>query len=374
MPAEGRERAHSGVARKGDGKTMTEIIKDRSAKSGLPPGTLVHIGEKSDREIRVTVMDYSGAGCEEKVMTSVKECFYFADPDHVTWIDVEGLHEVEMIQQVGECKGIHPLVLEDIVNTDQRPKLDDYGDYLYIVLKMLRTRGEEIVTEQVSLILGANVVISFQEGMEGDVFNPIRERIRNGKGKIRGMGGDYLVYTLIDAIVDNYFVVLDGVGERIEVLEEAVVMTPAPETVREIHRLKRDMIFLRKAVWPLREVIGALERRESRLVSEEVTLYLRDVYDHTIQVMDTIEASRDMLSGMLDIYLSSISNRMNEIMKFLTVIGTIFIPLTFLAGVYGMNFQNMPELHWQWGYYGCLLLMLGVALGLLAYFRRKGWL
>ena len=353
---------------------MTEIIKDRSAKSGLPPGTLVHIGEKSDREIRVTVMDYSEAGCEEKVMTTVKECFYFADPGHVTWIDVEGLHEVEMIQQVGECKGIHPLVLEDIVNTDQRPKLDDYGDYLYIVLKMLRTRGEEIITEQVSLILGANVVLSFQEGVEGDVFNPIRERLRSGKGRIRGMGGDYLVYTLIDAIVDNYFIVLDGVGERIEALEEAVVMTPDPETVREIHRLKRDMIFLRKAVWPLREVIGALERRESRLVSEEVTLYLRDVYDHTIQVMDTIEASRDMLSGMLDIYLSSISNRMNEIMKFLTIIGTIFIPLTFLAGVYGMDFQNMPELHWQWGYYGCLVLMLAVAASLMFYFKRKRWL
>jgi magnesium transporter len=354
---------------------MAKIIKKRSVKSGLPPGTLVHIGERSDREIRISVMDYSPAGCEEKEIKALRECFYYTDTSIVTWIDVEGLHEIEIVKQVGECQGLHPLVLEDILNTDQRPKLEDFGDYLYIVLKMLRT-GEngEIVTEQVSLILGANFVISFQEGMEGDVFTPIRERLRNGKGRIRSMGADYLAYSLIDAIVDNYFVVLEGVGERIESLEEEVVMEPRPETVREIHRLKRDMIFLRKAVWPLREVIAALERRESKLITEPVVVFLRDVYDHTIQVIDTIEASRDMLAGMLDIYLSSISNRMNEIMKFLTIIGTIFIPLTFIAGVYGMNFQNMPELHWQWGYFCALGIMVTVALVMLVYFKRKRWL
>ncbi|HEY6008769.1 MAG TPA: magnesium/cobalt transporter CorA [Geobacteraceae bacterium] len=354
---------------------MAKMIKERSAKSGLPPGTLVHIGEKSDREISITVMDYAEEGCEEKTISSLKECFYFADPERVTWINVEGLHEVEMIQELGDCQGLHPLVLEDIVNTEQRPKLDDYGDYLYIVLKMLRTgEGGRIVTEQVSIILGSHLVISFQEGVQGDVFNPLRERLRSGKGRLRAMGPDYLVYGLIDAVVDNYFVVLEDVGERIEALEEAVVMEPKPETVREIHRLKRDMILLRKAVWPLREVLASLERRESRLISEAVVVYLRDVYDHAIQVIDTIEASRDMLSGMLDIYLSSISNRMNEIMKFLTIIGTIFIPLTFLAGLYGMNFQNMPELHWQWGYFAVLAVMCAVALTMLAYFKRKGWL
>jgi magnesium transporter len=354
---------------------MAKIIKDRSAKKGLPPGTLVHIGEKSDREIAISVIDYSEAGCEEKEIKVLKECFYYTDSTIVSWINVEGLHEIEIIRQMGDCQGLHPLVLEDILNTDQRPKVEDFGDYLYIVLKMLRIGAEgEIVTEQVSLILGANFVISFQEGIEGDVFTSIRERLRSGKGKIRGMGADYLVYSLMDAVIDNYFVVLESVGERIEELEDEVVADPRPETVRKIHQLKREVILLRKAVWPLREVIGALERREFRLVSEQVVVYLRDLYDHTIQVIDTIEASRDMLAGMLDVYLSSISNRMNEIMKFLTIIGTIFIPLTFIAGVYGMNFQNMPELHWRWGYFGALGLMLAVSIFLLVYFRRKNWL
>ena len=354
---------------------MPRIIKERSKKSGLPPGTLVHIGEKSDREIKITVMDYNEAGVEEKEIKALKECFYYTDTSIVSWINVEGLHEIEIIRQFGDCHGLHPLVMEDIVNTDQRPKMEDFGDYLYIVLKMLRIgKDQEIVTEQVSLILGANFVISYQEGIQGDVFNPIRERIRNGKGRIRSMKADYLAYSLMDAVVDNYFVVLEGVGERIEDLEEEVMTNPAPETVRKIHRLKRDMIFLRKAVWPLREVIGALERRETPLVSEAVVVYLRDVYDHTIQVIDAVETYRDMLSGMLDIYLSSLSNRMNEVMKFLTVIGTIFLPLTFIAGVYGMNFQFMPELRWHWGYFASLWLMLAVAALMLFYFKRKKWL
>ncbi|ACM20864.1 cobalt transport protein CorA [Geotalea daltonii FRC-32] len=353
---------------------MAKHIK-RSIKSGLPPGTLVHIGAKSDREIRITVMDYHAGGCEEKEIKALKECVYYSDTSIVSWIDVEGLHEVEIVRQVGDCQGLHPLVLEDILNTNQRPKVEDYGDYLYIVLKMLHNGdGTGIVAEQVSLVLGSNFVISFQEGMKGDVFNPIRERLRSGKGKIREMGADYLAYALMDAVVDNYFVVLERVGERIEELEDAVMADPRPETVREIHQLKREVILLRKAVWPLREVISALERRESKLISEKVVVYLRDLYDHTIQVIDNIEASRDMLAGMLDVYLSSISNRMNEVMKFLTIIGTIFIPLTFIAGVYGMNFQNMPELHWQWGYFACLFLMALVAVFLLIYFKRKRWL
>jgi magnesium transporter len=351
------------------------MMKERSVKSGLPPGTLVHIGEKSDREIRTTVMEYGPEGCAERKVASLGECLAAAGPGRVTWVNVEGLHEVEAIRQLGECHGLHPLVLEDIVNTDQRPKLDDYGDYLFVVVKMLRsTPGGGIVTEQVSLVLGPHLVISFQEGVDGDVFDPVRERLHGGKGRMRGMGADYLLYALLDAVVDNYFVVLEEVGERIEAIEEAVVMEPRPETVRRIHRLKREMILLRKAVWPLREVLAALERRESALISEAVVVYLRDVYDHTIQVIDTIESSRDMLSGMLDIYLSSISNRMNEVMKFLTVVGTIFIPLTFISGIYGMNFQNMPELHWPWGYPVALFLMLVIALSMLYYFRRKRWL
>lgn len=353
---------------------MAKHIK-RSVKSGMPPGTLIHIGEQREREIRVSAMEYHARGCKEREINTLHECISHSDTTTVSWIDVEGLEEIDVIRQLGDCHGLHPLVLEDILNTNQRPKVEDYGDYLYLVLKMLhKVEGDGTVAEQVSLVLGSNFVISFQEGMKGDVFNPIRERLRSGKGKIRELGADYLAYALMDAVVDNYFVVLEGVGERIEDLEDQVMTDPHPETVREIHQLKREVILLRKAVWPLREVIAALQRRESNLIGEMVEVYLRDLYDHTIQVIDTIEASRDMLAGMLDVYLSSISNRMNEVMKFLTIIGTIFIPLTFIAGLYGMNFQNMPELHWRWGYVACLSLMLMVALFLLIYFKRKRWL
>ncbi len=354
---------------------MERMVKERSVKSGLPPGTLVHIGEKSDREIRITVTDYSEALCEEKEIKAFKECFYYTDPSITSWINVEGLHEIEVIQQVGECQGLHPLVLEDILNTDQRPKLEDFGDYLYIVLKMFRKgEGTDIATEQVSLILGANFVISFQEGIREDVFDPIRERIRNGKGKLRSMGADYLAYSLMDAIVDNYFVVMEETEERIEQLEEEVMVSPSAETVRKLHRLKRDMIFLRKAVWPLREVLAAMTRRESKLISDQVALYLRDVYDHVIQVIDIIEVSRDILSGMLDIYLSSMSNRLNEVMKFLTVIATIFMPLSFLASMWGMNFKTMPELDWRWGYPTALCIMAAIAVSMSLWFRKKHWL
>lgn len=352
---------------------MKKVVKKRSAKSGLPPGTLVHIGEESDREIKVTVMAFNEKECDERQISAVKECVYFTDTSLVTWIDVDGLHEIEIIQQVGDCQGLHPLVLEDILNTQQRPKVEDFDDYLYIVLKMLYFREGELTAEQVSLIVGNNFVISFQEGICGDVFAPIRERLRNGKGRIRGMGADYLAYSLMDAIVDNYFIVLEELGERIELLEEAVLADVTPQTARQIHRLKRDMIFLRKSVWPLREVIGALERRETQLVTEAVTVYLRDLYDHTIQVIDTVEANRDMLAGLLDVYLSSVSNRMNAIMKVLTIIATIFMPLTFIAGLYGMNFRHMPELEWIWGYPAVLLLMALVAIGMLQFFRRKKW-
>ena len=354
---------------------MGRVVKVRSVKSGLLPGTLVHIGEKIDREIKITVTDYNEALCEEKEINALKECFYHTDPSIISWINVEGLHEIEVIQQVGECEGLHPLVLEDILNTDQRPKLEDFGEYLYIVLKMLRKgEGTDIATEQVSLILGVNFVISFQEGIKGDVFDPIRERIRNGKGKLRSMGADYLAYSLMDAIVDNYFVVLEATEERIEQLEEEVMVSPSAETVRKLHKLKRDMIFLRKAVWPLREVLSAMTRRESKLISDQVALYLRDVYDHVIQVIDIVEASRDILSGMLDIYLSSMSNRLNEVMKFLTVIGTIFMPLTFLVGVYGMNFEYLPELEWHYGYYAVWIFMVALSAAMILYFKRKRWL
>ena len=348
--------------------------KKRSVKSGLPPGTLVHIGEKSDEEVNVTVIDYDEGSFLEKTLGSIDECLFFKNKPTVTWINMDGIHQVDLIRKFGDCYGFHPLVLEDILNTDQRPKLEDYGEYLYIVLKMLHhEKNSAIIPEQISLIVGKNFVFSFQEGIKGDVFDPIRERIRIGKGRIRSMGADYLAYSLIDAIVDNYFVVLEDVGERIEELEEEVAINAAPKTLSGIHKLKREMIFLRKAVWPLREVAAALERGDSPLIAQTTRVYVRDVYDHTIQVMDMIETYRDMLTGMFDIYLSSLSNRMNEVMKFLTVIGTIFMPLTFIVGVYGMNFQFMPELGWRWGYFSVMLIMSGIAGGMVLYFKRRKW-
>jgi magnesium transporter len=306
----------------------------------------------------------------------VDECLLFKEKESVTWINVSGLHQVELLERLNDCFGLHPLVLEDILNTDQRPKMEDFGDYLYVVLRMLdldKKNGNAVISEQISLILGKNFVLTFQE-REGDLFDPLRERIRNGKGRLRKMGPDYLVHALLDAIVDQYFVVLETLGERIEFLEEELVTRPTPSTLQLLHRLKREMIFLRKSVWPLREVIGTLERGESSLIQASTNLYLRDIYDHTIQVIDNVETFRDMLSGMLDIYLSSISNRMNEIMKVLTIISTIFIPLTFIVGLYGMNFKHMPELESPWGYPAVLLLMLGVTIFMLFYFRRKKWL
>lgn len=342
---------------------------------GLPPGTLVHIGEKKAEEVKITIIDYDQSNFEEREVENVEECLPFKDKPTVTWINVDGLHEVEVVEKMGNAFGIHPLVLEDILHTGQRPKMEDFGDYLFIVLKMLYHDKEvdEIIGEQVSLILGPSYVISFQE-REGDVFDQIRERIRNGKGRIRKVGADYLAYTLVDGIVDHYFVILEEFGEKIESLEDELVTNPSSETLQTIHTLKRDLIFYRRSVWPLREVINRLERGELQLMTETTGIYLRDVYDHTIQVVETIETYRDMVAGMLDIYLSSLSNRMNQVMKVLTIIATIFIPLTFIAGIYGMNFKFMPELEWHWGYPASLLVMLLVVGVMLVYFKRKRWL
>jgi magnesium transporter len=354
---------------------MPRFIKRLSKKSGLPPGTLVAIGEKRTDKVRMSIMDYDEGQFTEKEVGAVEETFPFKDKSTVTWVNIDGLHDTDAIETIGRHFGLHPLVLEDIVNTAQRPKMEDFGDYIFVVLKMLYRDPdqEEVRAEQVSLVLGSNFVMSFQE-VEGDVFNHVRERIRTSKGRVRKMGADYLAYTLMDAVVDNYFIVLETFGEKIESIEDELVADPTPDKLETIHGLKREMIFLRKSVWPLRELISGLQRSESALVTEGVTVYLRDVYDHTIQVIDTIESFRDMVSGMVETYMSSISNKMNEVMKVLTIIATIFIPITFIAGIYGMNFENMPELHWPWGYFGALGIMVAVTLAMVAYFRRKGWL
>jgi magnesium transporter len=359
----------------GERKKVFNFRKRRSKKTGLPPGTPVYVGERKDEKVRISVMDYDEMQYQEKEVKDVEECFQFKDTSTVTWINIDGIHQVDIIEKIGRNFDLHPLIQEDIVNTEQRPKIEDFGNYIYIVLKMVYhdENDGDIKIEQVSLILGENFVISFQE-KEGDIFNHVRERIRNGKGRIRNMKADYLAYSLLDAVVDNYFFILEKSGEKIEELEDKVVSQPKPETLQEIHKLKRGMIFLRRSVWPLREVISNLERGESALIQESTRIYLRDVYDHTIQVIDSVETFRDMLSGMHDTYLSSISNRMNEIMKVLTIIATIFIPLTFVAGIYGMNFKFMPELDWRWGYFAVWLIMVAVAVLMIFYFKKKKWL
>ena len=355
---------------------MPKLTKKRSQKAGLPPGTLIHIGEKKREEPKITILDYDEARFQEREVKSIEECFPFKEKPTVTWINVEGLHQVEVLERLGGCYGLHPLVLEDILNTDQRPKMEDYGEYIYIVLKMLNydDKSGQIEAEQISLVLGQNFVLSFQEGKEGDVFGLLRERLRGAKGRIRKMGADYLAYSLIDSVVDHYFIILERLGERVEFLEEELVTEPTTKTLQEIYNLKREMIFLRKAVWPLREVISGLERGESSLIQQNTQIYFRDVYDHTIQVIDTIETFRDTVSGMLDIYLSSVSNRLNAVMKVLTIIATIFMPLTFLAGIYGMNFKYMPELEWRWGYPLVWMIMIAIGIFMLIYFRKKKWL
>lgn len=350
-------------------------IKKRSTKTGLPPGALIHIGEKKAEKIKISFLDYDEIQIEEKEVKTIEECFPIKDKPTITWINIDGLHQVDIIEKIGKNFDFHPLLLEDILNTEQRPKIEDFETYIYVVLKMLNydEKTNELNSEQVSIIFGQNFVISFQE-KEMDVFNPMREIIRTGKGRIRKMGADYLAYGLIDAIVDGYFLILEKLGENIEEVEETMVANPSPETLRAIHTLKRRMISLRKSVWPLREVVSALERSESVLIHDQTQIYLKDVYDHTIQVIDTVETYRDVLSGMLDIYLSSISNKMNEIMKVLTIIATIFIPLTFIAGVYGMNFEFMPELKWRWGYPAIWFVMITVSISMMLYFRKKKWL
>jgi len=355
---------------------MPRLPHKRSRKSGLPPGTPVHIGERKTGAPRVSLMHYDGEQLVEEELKDIPSCRTWLSRPGVTWINIEGVHQIDLLEQFGAVFGLHPLVLEDIANTGQRPKVEDYGGYLYIVLRMLSLHAarQEVVGEQASLIVGPNFVISFQEGIAGDVFDPIRERLRTAKGRMRRESADYLVYSLIDAIVDGYFVLLEKLGEQIEVLDERMLANRAGEVARTIHLLKREMIWLRKAVWPLREMINSLQRAETPLIRASTGVYLKDVYDHTIEVIDTVETYRDVLSGMLENHLSLLTTRLNEVMKVLTVISTIFIPLTFITGIYGMNFRFMPELEWRWGYPLALLGMAIIAVALYFYYRRKKWL
>jgi len=354
---------------------LSKLVKKKSKKVGLPPGSIVHIGNKRAEKTKITIVDYNEEQFQEKEVKTVKECCPYKEKPTITWINIDGVHEVKIIEELGKIYNFHPLILEDIVDTDQRPKIKDFGDYIFIILKMhyYDKENNEIKIEQVSLIFGKNYVISFQE-REGDVFDSIRERIRNNIGRIRKARADYLIYALMDAIIDNYFTILEKLGEETEDLEAKVIKDPVPANLQIIYKLKSELIFLRKSVWPLREVISILEKGESVLIDKSTNIYLRDIYGHTIQVMDTVETLRDVISGTLDVYLSSVSNKMNEIMKVLTIIATIFIPLTFIAGVYGMNFQYMPELKWVWAYPLILSVMLIIGIVMVIFFKRRKWM
>jgi len=354
---------------------MAKLYKKFSRRKGLSPGTVVYIGKEKTAEVRITVIDYDKDNFQKKEGIKPEECYPFKDKDSITWINIDGVHNTEVIEKIGGFFDLHPLLLEDIGDTTQRSKIEDFDNYLFVVLKMLYfdEKTEEIEVEQVSLILGKNFVISFQE-KEGDVFDSVRERIEKNKGRIRKMGSDYLLYSLIDAVVDNCFSVLEKIGDRIEELEEYIVEGIAQESLEDIHKSKKDMILLRRSVWPLREVINSLSQEKTALIPGNVLIYFRDVYDNTIHVIETIETFRDMLSGLHDTYLSSISNKTNEIMKVLTMFASIFIPLTFIAGVYGMNFHYMPELNWRWSYFTVWGVVIAVGISMILYFKRKKWL
>jgi len=353
---------------------MVKFLQRISRKRGLPPGAVVYVGEERDRAAKIKLLDYDEKSITEKEVQRLEECLPFKNSPTVTWINMDGVHDTAMVEEIGVRLGLHPLVMEDIVSTAQRPKVEEHEGYLFVVMKMLQIgKDGEINAEQISFVLGPSFVISFQEN-EGDVFDPLRERLRKAKGRIRKLGPDYLLHSLIDAVVDNYFVILEEIGGRIERLEDELLESPTQKTSHAVHELKRDLIFIRKSVWPLREVISVMAKGDLLQLRESTAIYFRDVHDHTIQIIDTTESFRDMVSGMLDVYLSVISNKMNEVMKVLTMFASIFIPLTFVAGVYGMNFKNMPEVSWPHGYYFALGIMAAMALSLLVFFKYKKWL
>ncbi len=342
----------------------------RRTAPGAPPGTLVP-DPQAPRPI-MQVIAYSQTEFIEKDIASPDELQPLIGKYSVLWLNVDGLGDTEAIRKFGEIFSIHPLALEDVVNAHQRPKVEPYDACLFIVLQMLFT-AQKLDTEQLSLFLGSNFVVTFQE-QPGDCFSPIRERIRKNHTRIRCTGPDYLAYAILDAVVDNYFPALERYGEQLEELEQEVVTRPGRQTLGKIHDLKRDLLTLRRAVWPAREALNSLVRDESPYITRDTRTYLRDCYDHAVRVIDIIETDRETAFGLLETYLSSMSNRMNEIMKVLTIIATIFIPLTFIVGIYGMNFTYMPELHSPWGYPAVMSFMGVIAAGMLYYFHRKGWL
>jgi magnesium transporter len=345
-----------------------------SGTSGLPPGSLVYVGEREPIEVRITITAFSSEGTALRTVHDIDDALPLDPSWTVTWIDVVGLSSIPTVQEIGDRFAVHPLVLEDILNTRARPKFEVFDDYVYFSLKALLVEkgSEEVVVEPIRVLLGKGFVITLRE-VEEDLFRPVRARIEVD-GRIRQFGADYLAYALVDVIVDGYFAVLERLDERIEDLEEQVLARPTPETLREVHRLRRAMLDLRHVLWPVREVVAKVERIQTPLIDSSVVFFYRDIYDHTVQMIETIESLRDVVAGMLDIYLSSVSYRLNQVIKVLTIFSTIFMPLTFLVGVYGMNFDVMPELHLPWAYPLLWVIMIGIAVSMIAWFRNKRWI
>ncbi len=353
---------------------MFNFFKKHLKNIGAPPGTLTYFGDQNRPKVEITGFDYDEHHFEEKKFQVVEECFSYRDKPTSTWVNVDGIHDVSLLEKLGTHFGLHPLVLEDILNTDQRPKFEDYGDYVYLVFKLLKFSDKnELSSEQMSLVIGKNFVLSFQERKE-EVFNTIRERLRTAKGRVRKLGADYLAYVLLDTTVDQYFLVCEKMGERMEALENDAMIRPSPYTIQTIHHMKKELISLRKAIWPLREVINGYQKSESKLIKKNTQTFLRDLHDNTIQVIETLEIYRDLLSGMIDIYLSTLSNRTNQTMKALTIITTFFMPLTFITGFYGMNFKHIPGLDWVWGPMIATLGMILFTVSMFLFMRKRKWI
>lgn len=356
---------------------MFESLRRRAQAAGLPPGTLAYVGEEHAGPAVLEKIVYDAASASSSTLQGLQECTGYDEGPKVTWINIDGLHDPDIVNQAAQRFALHPLVLEDIVHTGQRPKIEELKDGSIFVIVQMLTYNEKLCRvedEQVSFILNKHSLLSFQERSGGDVFDAVRKRILAQKGRICGLGPDYLMYALLDAIVDQYFVVLERMGEDIEDIEEKLLSKPSPSQLEALHSLRREALNLRRYIFPLREVVSRLEKGGEGMIQENTVYYLRDLYDHTIQVMDTVETFRDMLASMVELYLSNISLKMNEIMKVLAMFTSLFTPLTFLAGLYGMNFKNMPELEWPWGYYAVLAVMALVTIGMVLFFRKRGWI
>ena len=357
-----------------EGNHLRRITKNISIKKGLKPGTLIHIGTIKNKRPKVTLIEFGDEFYVRKELTNIEDKFSEEESSHFKWINVDGLSDISIIEKIGEKFKLHPLLLEDVLNTNSRPKVEEYDNYVFTLIKSINfdSAKTELLEDQISLVIGDNYIISFQE-RNSRIFDTLIERIKKGKGIIRKAGIGYLCYSIIDTIVDNYFEVLEKIEDKIEALEEELISHPSKDILKNIYILKRELVFLRKSVWPVREVINNLQNTGNDYIKRDISIYMKDVGDHVIQVIDTIQLFIDIISGMLDTYLSSVSNKMNEIMKVLTIFSTIFIPITFLAGVYGMNFPNMPEYNLPWMYPLFWIVCVASTCSMLYFFRKRKW-